>query len=153
LVTVADPHGGSFTGNLTVTLRTNRPATTHYTLDGSTPTTKSTVANGPIQLNAASTTQLYDLKFFSVDAQGGQEIGREERYQIAPGASAPQPCACVGQTLALASREDQNGSVSAQVALGESTLGGPQVADTGVYGGELYRAILSFDATSLPPSA
>ncbi|HZU96396.1 MAG TPA: PHB depolymerase family esterase, partial [Planctomycetota bacterium] len=50
LVTVADPPGGVYTASLTVTLRPNRPATTYYTLDGTTPTRASHVASGPIAI-------------------------------------------------------------------------------------------------------
>lgn len=60
---------------------------------------------------------------------------------------------CNVQTLTVHSNAAQEGTVGAYLSLGDGLLGGPQVADTGTYGGELYRAIVSFDVTSLPPSA
>ena len=50
-----NPAGGSYSGSVSVTISTaTSGATIHYTLDGSTPTTSSATASGPVTLTASS---------------------------------------------------------------------------------------------------
>ena len=49
------PAGGSYSGSVSVTISTaTSGATIHYTLDGSSPTTSSPIASGPVTLTASS---------------------------------------------------------------------------------------------------
>ena len=65
-VTTASPVGGTYTGAVHVTLTANEPAVTYYTLNGTTPTTSSTIYTGPITISSGC-----PLKYFSVNS-GGQ---------------------------------------------------------------------------------
>ena len=76
-VTTADKASGTYTNSVTVTLTANEAANTYYTLDGSTPTTSSTIYTGPIVINTTTT-----LKFFSVDAAGNAEAVKTVTYTI-----------------------------------------------------------------------
>jgi len=53
-------------------------ATTYYTVDGSDPTTASTVYTTPIELTAAATT----IKYFSVDGAGNSESVKTTNYTL-----------------------------------------------------------------------
>ena len=77
-VTTAAPAGGSFTAPVTVTLTRNESGTTYYTLDGSTPTTASTVYGAPLTLSASTV-----LKFFSRDTAGNIEAVKSVSFTIA----------------------------------------------------------------------
>jgi hypothetical protein len=76
-VTAASPAGGTYGSSISVTLSTNEPAITYYTLDGSIPTVNSLKYSEPITINSSKT-----VKFFSVDAAGNQEEVKTEVYQI-----------------------------------------------------------------------
>ena len=58
-VTAASPAGGTYGSSVSVTLSPNEPATTYYTLDGSTPTVNSLKYSEPISINSSKT-----IKFF-----------------------------------------------------------------------------------------
>jgi hypothetical protein len=73
----ATPVGGTYTAAVSVTLAANEPATIYYTLDGSTPTTSSSVYTSPIQI-ASSTV----LKFFGRDTAGNDSAPSTETYTI-----------------------------------------------------------------------
>jgi hypothetical protein len=78
--TRADPAGGTFTAATSVTLTCEDRggsgcAATHYTTDGSTPTTGSPQYSAPLAIAATTT-----LKFFSVDAKGNAEAVKTETY-------------------------------------------------------------------------
>lgn len=77
-VTTAAPDPGPIRqGAVTVTLSTDEPAVTRYTLDGSTPDASSPIAAGPLVLDRSRT-----LRFFSVDLAGNAEVPRTARYRI-----------------------------------------------------------------------
>jgi hypothetical protein len=57
--------GGTFTGTKSVTMAVNETATIYYTLDGSTPTTSSTVYSSPLSVSATTT-----LRAFARDTAG-----------------------------------------------------------------------------------
>lgn len=75
--TTASPVGGTYENSVTVTLSVNEPATTYYTVDGSTPTTSSAVYNGPLTFISDTT-----LKYFSVDEAGNAETVKTQVYTI-----------------------------------------------------------------------
>lgn len=58
---------GLFTGTKTVTISTNESATVYYTLDGTTPTTSSTVYTTPLSISSTTT-----LKAIARDTAGNQ---------------------------------------------------------------------------------
>lgn len=70
--TLASPAGGTFDSEQTVSLlcddEDSECAETHYTLDGSTPTSGSPLYAGPLTINADTT-----LRFFSEDTEGNLE--------------------------------------------------------------------------------
>ena len=76
-VTLAAPAAGSYGAPQSVTLTPNKPATTYYTTNGSTPTTASAVYSGPILLSASAT-----VKFFSKDGAGNTEAVKTAAYSI-----------------------------------------------------------------------
>jgi len=75
--TTASTPGGSYTSEKTIILRANEPATTYYTLDGSVPTTSSTIYTDPIIISEDAA-----LKYFSVDNAGNREITKTQAYTI-----------------------------------------------------------------------
>jgi hypothetical protein len=81
----ASSSGGTFTSAQSVTLSANEPATIYYTLDGSTPTTSSTVYSSAISVGSTST-----LKFFGKDAAGNSSAVQSISFTInAPDTTAP----------------------------------------------------------------
>jgi hypothetical protein len=77
-VTVADPPAArTYQGPVTVTLRSDEPATTYYTTDGAAPTAASPRYLGPIVLDRSTT-----LRFFSVDLRGNPELAQSHRYRV-----------------------------------------------------------------------
>ncbi|HIE6629560.1 chitobiase/beta-hexosaminidase C-terminal domain-containing protein [Bacillus luti] len=72
-----NPAGGTFGSVQTVTLTTNEAATIYYTLDGSTPTTSSTVYNSPIVINTNTT-----LRCVAKDLAGNLSAVKTETYTI-----------------------------------------------------------------------
>ncbi len=83
----ASPIGGDVTAMPTVTLTASEPATIYYTLDGSTPTTASTVYSAPVAITGLITT----LKYFGVDTAGNASAVQSQTYTkiIVPSATPP----------------------------------------------------------------
>lgn len=80
-VTTADPPGGSFREiPATVRLESDEPATIHYTIDGSEPTTASPAEASPIALTglADGTT----VRFFAIDPNGNEEAPSSATYSV-----------------------------------------------------------------------
>ncbi|HYI00421.1 chitobiase/beta-hexosaminidase C-terminal domain-containing protein, partial [Hyalangium sp.] len=78
----AEPAGGTFTSPVSVSLSCDDGggsgcSGTHYTTDGSTPSTSSSRYSAPIALSATTT-----LRFFSVDAAGNSEAVKTEQYTL-----------------------------------------------------------------------
>jgi hypothetical protein len=69
--------GGIFTGNKSVTMSVNETATIYYTLDGSTPTTSSTVYSSPLSISATTT-----LKAFARDTAGNSSAVQTVTYTL-----------------------------------------------------------------------
>jgi hypothetical protein len=75
-VTVS-PAAGTYNANQSVTLTANETATIYYTLDGSTPTTSSTVYSGPISIAATTT-----IKYIAMDTAGNSSAVQSISYTI-----------------------------------------------------------------------
>jgi hypothetical protein len=69
--------GGTFTGTKSVTMSVNETATIYYTLDGSTPTTSSSVYSSPLSISATTT-----LKAFARDTAGNQSTVQTVTYTL-----------------------------------------------------------------------
>jgi hypothetical protein len=69
--------GGTFTGTKSVTMTVNGTATVYYTLDGSTPTTSSSVYSSPLSISATTT-----LKAFARDTAGNQSAVQTVTYTL-----------------------------------------------------------------------
>ncbi|MBT0664625.1 chitobiase/beta-hexosaminidase C-terminal domain-containing protein [Geobacter pelophilus] len=71
-VTTAAPPAGTYAGSVTVTLTASETATIYYTIDGSVPTTASSIYINPITLSSPTVTSK-TLKYFAVDKAGNAE--------------------------------------------------------------------------------
>ena len=115
----------------------NEPTTTYYTLDGSAPTTSSTIYSNPVTISDDTT-----LKFFSEDAAGNREATKTETYTIENSTGS--------ETFRSIGPED--GFVGRFTADGRS-VSVHKLGDKGMFNTDTYRTILSFDTGSLPDSA
>jgi len=78
LATTASPTGGGYSTVKNVTLTSNNPSTTiYFTLDGTDPSTGSTVYAGPVEIAASST-----LKYRAIDGNSNLEQTRIQIYTI-----------------------------------------------------------------------
>jgi poly(hydroxyalkanoate) depolymerase family esterase len=136
-VTTASPDAGTYSGSVTVTLSVNEQATTYYTLDGTTPTQSSAQYSSPIAITSTKT-----LKFFSKDTAGNVEAVQTKVYTITSS----------GNTVTFNSIAAEDGYTGALVADGTSSTV-HKTGDKGMYNTDTYRAILSFDTSSLPDAA
>lgn len=84
--TTASPVGGTYSSAVNVTLTADETATTYYTVDGSTPTTGSSVYSGALSITNDTT-----LRFFSVDAAANAESVNTEAYVIDAGSDTTPP--------------------------------------------------------------
>ncbi|MFY1827986.1 chitobiase/beta-hexosaminidase C-terminal domain-containing protein [Myxococcus fulvus] len=80
--TAVSPEGGLFKAPMAVTLTCDDGAgsgcaATHYTLDGSAPTTQSPRYTAPVRVEASAT-----LRFFSVDREGNAEQARSAEFVV-----------------------------------------------------------------------
>jgi hypothetical protein len=76
-VVTASVLGGTYNSTQSVTLSVNEPATIYYTLDGTAPTTTSTIYTTPIAVSASTT-----LKYFGKDAVGNASAVQTQSYTI-----------------------------------------------------------------------
>ncbi|WP_231687997.1 extracellular catalytic domain type 1 short-chain-length polyhydroxyalkanoate depolymerase [Bacillus sp. FJAT-18017] len=136
-VTTASPAGGSYENSVAVDLSANEPATTYYTLDGSTPTVNSPVYRENITINLDTV-----LKFFSVDTAGNSEPVKTENYDIT----------ITNSSTTFTSIAAEDGFAGMYMADGLSSSV-TKVGDKGMSNRDTYRSILSFDTSSLSDTA
>ncbi|MDP5275627.1 extracellular catalytic domain type 1 short-chain-length polyhydroxyalkanoate depolymerase [Chengkuizengella axinellae] len=132
-ITTANPSGGTYTSSIQVELTINEEATTYYTLDGSEPTSGSTVYTEPIPISVNTT-----LKFFSEDVAGNVESVNEEVYVIDEVPSS---------SLVFDAKTNEIGY--AGKVLTDGTGSNIKVGTRGGLSLDSYRGILSFDTSSL----
>ena len=77
LVANASIPGGNYVSGKLISLNTNRAATVYYTVDGSTPTTSSSVYSTPLAINSNTT-----IKYFAKDASNVTTPIRTEVYNF-----------------------------------------------------------------------
>ena len=75
--TLANPSGGTYGTVRSVTLTANETATIYYTLDGTEPTTSSSVYGTPIPVTSSLT-----LKYFAKDLAGNAETIKSQVYTL-----------------------------------------------------------------------
>lgn len=138
-ITNATPPGGTYSAPITVELHTNKPATTYYSTDGTTPTTNSDVYTSPITV-----TQNTMIKYFSVDSNGNTEEIKVELYVIDEDREDPPP----NEAIHIPSIGSEDGFVGQFSADGRGS-GDIKVGDKGMYNTDTYRGILSFDTSIL----
>lgn len=76
-IVTASPQSGTYGPGTSITLSTDEPASIYYTTDGSTPTTASTLYEGPISLSASMT-----AKFLGVDSASNASGVGEQAYVL-----------------------------------------------------------------------
>lgn len=77
--TSVSPAGGTYFNGVSIALTASEPAVIRYTLDGSDPTTASTVYAGPISLTSSAV-----LKYYATDTHGNAEAVKAASYTIIP---------------------------------------------------------------------
>lgn len=135
-VTTATPVGGTFNAPVIVELAPNEPATIYYTTNGTTPTTSSAQYSAPLTIQATTT-----LKYFAEDVAGNQEAVQSQTYEI-----------ITSTEVSFRSSATLDGYVGQYAADGMSTTV-HKIGDKGMYNGDTFRVILSFDTSSLPDQA
>lgn len=83
IVTIS-PVAGTYTAIQNITLTANEAATIYYTIDGTTPTTSSTIYTSPIALNSTKT-----LKYFAKDTAGNVSSIQSALFTINIDTTAP----------------------------------------------------------------
>jgi hypothetical protein len=73
----ANVKGGLYKSNQTITLKMSEPGNIYYTLNGTTPTSKSTLYTKPITISSSST-----LKYITIDATNNKSSIYVQKYTI-----------------------------------------------------------------------
>lgn len=133
-VTTTLPEGGTFEGSVTIIISVNENATTYYTLDGSTPTTASSVYTTPFEITETTT-----LKFFSVDEAGNVEDVKTRVFTIVEKEYSTTDITYDKSNSGYA------GSINI-FGYGTDTV---QTGLAGMYNGESIRGIVSFNTSGL----
>lgn len=106
---LANPIGGLYNTNQNVTLNMNVPGTIYYTLDGSDPTTSSSIYVTPININISMV-----LKYLAVDLAGDQSHVYTENYTIdtvPPTASADPTAGLYNSTKIVTLNMNEHGTI------------------------------------------
>lgn len=106
---LVNPIGGLYNTNQNVTLNMNVPGTIYYTLDGSDPTTSSSIYVTPININISMV-----LKYLAVDLAGDQSHVYTENYTIdtvPPTASADPTAGLYNSTKIVTLNMNEHGTI------------------------------------------
>lgn len=141
-ITTASPAGGTYTAAQNVTLSVNESANTFYTTDGSAPTQSSPLYASPLLIGANTT-----LRYFSVDLAGNAEAVKQQVYVINTGGGGGG-----GNSATFTSIDGEDGYAGALVADGSSTTV-HKLGDKGMFNGDTYRLLLSFNTSTVPAAA
>jgi outer membrane protein assembly factor BamB len=113
--------GGTYQGAQTIVLTASEPSKIYYTLDGSTPTTSSTIYSAPISISASKT-----LNYFAVDNAGNASTIGTQSYTIRNDAADSTVDANALQ-IGYASGETEN-SVTKNITLAVSGANGSTIS-------------------------
>lgn len=136
-VTTPLTDGGTYEESVRVGFSVDEAATTYYTLDGSTPTTASKVYTSAFVLAETTT-----VKFFSVDESGNAESVKTVVYTIIEKQYS---------TLEITYDKSLSGYAGTITYFGYGT-DVVKAGLAGLYNGESYRGIISFDTSKVNPS-
>jgi hypothetical protein len=107
---IITPPGGSFTGNVSVTLaEPTQGASIYYTTDGSVPSANATLYGGPIVLSTATTLQAIGIRS---DLNPSAVASATFVFTTGPANQAPVVSAGAGQTITLPSSAALQGSAT-----------------------------------------
>ena len=131
-ITTISPNGSTFEGSVKITLSVNENAVTYYTIDGTIPTTASTVYTAPFTVSETTT-----VKYFSVDESGNTEDVKSENYTIIQKQYT---------TTEVSYDKSLSGYAGTITYFGYGT-DVVKAGLAGLYNGESYRGIVSFDTS------
>jgi hypothetical protein len=106
-IVTASPAAGTYTAAQNVTLSANETATIYYTLDGTTPTTSSTVYSGPISIASTKT-----LQFIAKDTAGNTSAPVAATYTINIPADTTAPVLTITPAATFASTQTVTMSIN-----------------------------------------
>lgn len=129
-VTTASLEEGSYLSHQTVALIADEPSTIYFTLDGSVPSTASTVYSEPIPVTSSMV-----LRFFAVDLAGNTEAVNTRSYEIVT--SFPLTIGVLGSG---SGRVDLSTGGSCSGSCGQSVAVGAMVSLSAVAGAGSYFA-------------
>lgn len=136
----ASPAGGTYSGAQSVSLSMNMSGTIHYTTNGTTPTTASTVYAGPIKVSTSQT-----LKFIGKDLAGNLSGVQSHTYTI----TTPPPATDV--TFKSLAADDGYVYQYSTDGVPNSMINYLEVGSSSLNHGQI--GILSFDTSSIPDTA
>ena len=137
-VTSVNPDEGTYQNSVTVSLSVNEEAITYYTIDGTTPAVSSPVYTTPLTFTETTT-----LKFFSVDESGNVENVKTKVYTV----TVPQTV-----TTSISYDKSLSGYAGTITYFGYGT-DVVKAGLAGLYNGESFRGIVSFDTSGINTSA
>jgi poly(hydroxyalkanoate) depolymerase family esterase len=136
----ATPAGGTYAGAQSVSLASNMPGSIYYTTDGTTPTTASTLYNGPLSVTTSKT-----VNYIAVDLAGNKSAVQSQVYTI----TTPPPV----QEVSFPSIAAEDGYTYQFTTDGVPNSLNPyiEIGSTSLNHGE--AGIVSFNTSTIPANA